>query len=58
VGRALQHLGFWRRPTKARLLYKVNRPELEPAFAGAGELGRWHVTLADSDALTVMLEEG
>lgn len=54
---ALERVGFLARPSKTRLLYKVNRPELEPRFEGAGELARWHVTLADSDDLTVLLNE-
>ena len=57
LGRALRRLGFWRRPTKTRLLYKVNRPQAQPALAGAAALERWHVTYADSDALTVILHE-
>jgi GNAT superfamily N-acetyltransferase len=58
LGRELRRLGYWKRPTKTRLLYKINRPEAAPALAGAERLERWHVTFADSDALTVMLHEG
>jgi GNAT superfamily N-acetyltransferase len=58
LGRELRRLGYWKRPTKTRLLYKVNRPEAAAALAGAERLERWHVTFADSDALTVMLHEG
>jgi hypothetical protein len=57
LGRELRRLGYWRRPTKTRLLYKVNRPEAARALTGAERLERWHVTFADSDGLTVMLHE-
>lgn len=57
LGRELRRLGYWKRPTKTRLLFKVNRPEVAAALAGAERLARWHVTFADSDALTVMLHE-
>jgi hypothetical protein len=58
LGRELRRLGYWKRPTKTRLLYKINRPEAAQALVGAERLERWHVTFADSDALTVMLHEG
>jgi GNAT superfamily N-acetyltransferase len=57
VGRTLRRMGFWRRSTRTRLLYKANRPEAEAALADARRLERWHVTYADSDALTVILHE-
>ena len=56
--RALKRTGFLERPTNTRLLYKVNDPDLAPRLAGAESLEAWHVTFADSDDLTVLLNEG